>query len=59
MQEMQETQALSLGREDAMEQEIMAHCSNLGNLIDRGAWRSSVQGVKKESDTSKHVDMNS
>ena len=55
---MQETQALSLGREDAMEQEIMAHCSNLGNLIDSGAWRSSVQGVKKESDTSKHVDMN-
>ena len=40
MQEMQETQALSLGGEDSLEQETATHSriSSLENSMDRGAW---------------------
>ena len=53
MQEVQETQVQSLGREDALEEEMATHCSIL-------AWRipwaeephgATVHGVTKESDT--------
>ena len=30
-------------------------CSCLGNSMDRGAWRTTVHGVAKESDTTEHI----
>ena len=52
MQETQETQVQSLGREDPLEKEIATHSSIscLGNPMDRGAWRATVNGVTKELD---------
>ena len=50
----QETWVQSLGWEDPLEKEIATHSfqySCLGNPMDRGAWRATVQGVAKESDT--------
>ena len=46
---MQETQVLSLGREDALEEEMATHLSILAWRIpkDRGAWRAAVHGVAK------------
>ena len=43
----------SLGREDPLEKQMATHSSilNLGNLIDRDAWRATVHGVTKGSDT--------
>ena len=46
---MQETQVLSLGREDALEEEMATHLSILAWRIpkDRGAWRAAVRGVAR------------
>ena len=41
-----------LGREDPLEKEMATHSSTcLENSMDRGAWRATVHGVAKESDT--------
>ena len=46
MQETQETQVRSLGREDPLEKEVATHSSTLlGSPWDRGAWRATVHGV--------------
>ena len=46
---MQETRVHSLGREDPLEKEMVTHSfSCLENPMDRGAWRATVQEVKKE-----------
>ena len=52
MQEMQETQGLSLGWADALEKEmaILFQYSYLENPMDRGAWLATVHGVAKEPD---------
>ena len=46
---MQETQVLSLGWEDALEEEDgnPFQYSCLKNLIDRGAWWATIHGVAK------------
>ena len=53
MQEMQETQGLSLGWADALEKEMatLFQYFYLENPMDRGAWLATVHGVAKESDT--------
>ena len=45
---MQETQVQFLGGEDPLEKEMAnsLQYSVLGNPIDRGAWRASLQGCK-------------
>ena len=49
MQEMEETQALSLGQEDPLGggngNSLQYSC--LENLLDRGAWWATVYGVAK------------
>ena len=52
----QENQFLSLGWEDPLENEITTCSSSLAWEIsmDRGAWRATVHGVAKESDTNEH-----
>ena len=53
MQEPQETQVLSLGREDPLEEGMAAHSSILAwkklhgqrNLVGYGPWGPSLQGV--------------
>ena len=50
----QKTQVQSLRQEDPLEKEMATHSSQyscLKNLMDRGAWRATVHGVAKESDT--------
>ena len=44
---MQETQVLSRGREDPLEEEMAVHSSILAWRIpmNRGAWRAAVHGV--------------
>ena len=45
---MQETQVLSLGREDPEERNGSSlQYSCLGNLMDRGAWQATVHGLAK------------
>ena len=46
---MQETQVLSLGREDPLKKEMATHSSILAwrILTDRGAWWATVHGVAK------------
>ena len=46
---MQETQVLSRGREDPLEEEMAVHSSILAWRIpmNRGAWRAAVHGVTK------------
>ena len=48
---MQEMQVRSLGQEDPGEEtgNRLQYCY-LGNPMDRGAWRATVHGVKKELD---------
>ena len=48
----QDTQIQSLGEEDTLEKEMATHAGILawGNLMDRGAWQSTILGVIKESD---------
>ena len=50
---MQETWVQSLGWEDPLEEGMATHSSILAWRIpkDRGAWRATVHGVHKESDT--------
>ena len=50
MQELQEMQGLSLGREDPLQKEMATHSSILRNPMDRGAWHATVHEVAKESD---------
>ena len=49
----EETRVQSLGREDPLEEEMATRSSILTWRIpmDRGAWRATVRGVIKESDT--------
>ena len=50
----QKTQVQSLRQEDPLEKEMATHSSQyscLKNLMDPGAWRATVHGVAKESDT--------
>ena len=48
---MQEMQVRSLGQEDpGGETGNRLQYSYLGNPMDRGAWRATVHGVKKELD---------
>ena len=49
MQEMQETQVLSLGWEDLLQKEMATHSRILAwkNPVDRGAWWATVHGVMK------------
>ena len=46
---MQEMQVPSLGREDALEEELATRSSILAwrNPMERGAWWATVHGVKK------------
>ena len=46
---MQETQILTMGREDPLEKGMAIHSSILAwkNLMDRGACQTTVQGVTK------------
>ena len=58
MQEMQETQVQSLGREGPLEEEMAPHSSILAwkkNPMDKGAWWSIGHGVAKESDTTERL----
>ena len=50
---MQETWVQSLGWEDPLEEGMATHSSILAWRIpkDRGAWRATVHGGHKESDT--------
>ena len=45
----QETQVLSLGREDPLEEGMATHSSilDLENSMDRGAWWATVHGIAK------------
>ena len=43
---MEETRVTSLGWEDLLDKEMATPCSScLGNLMDRGAWRATVQAT--------------
>ena len=50
---MQETWVPSLGWEDPLEEEMATHSTILAWRIpmDRGAWRATVHGMTRESDT--------
>ena len=53
---MQETQALSLGQEGPLEEEMAAHSSILAWEIPwAGAWWATVHGVTKESDMTQQL----
>ena len=56
---MQETCVRSLGWEDTLEKEMLIHSSILAwkNPMDRGSWQATIQGVTKESDTTKQLSM--
>ena len=43
-----------LGRSPAVRNGNPLHYSCLKNFMDRGAWRATVHGITKESDTTKH-----
>ena len=46
----QETQVQSLGQEDPLEKEMVAHSSMLAWEIHRGAWWATVHGVTRVED---------
>ena len=52
MQESQEMQVPSMGREDPLEKEMATNIIILTwkNPMDRAAWQATVHGVAKESD---------
>ena len=50
---------LGLGRSPEEENGNPFHYSCLGNTMDRGALGATVQRVKKESDTTEQLSMNS
>ena len=52
MQEVQEIQIRSLGRDDPLEKEMATHSSILTwkSPMDRAAWQATVHGVAKELD---------
>ena len=54
---MQETKVRSQGWEDLLEKEMATQpqYSCLGNPMDREAWRATVHGVEKESDTTERL----
>ena len=54
---MQEMLVRSLGWEDPLEKEMATHSSILAWRIpmDRGAWRSTVHEVEKESDKTEQI----
>ena len=54
---MWETQIKSQGWEDLLEKEMATQpqYSCLGNPMDREAWRATVHGVEKESDTTERL----
>ena len=54
---MQETWVQSLGWDDPLEEGMATHASTLAWRIpmDRGAWRATVQGDRKESDTTEQL----
>ena len=49
---MQEMQVRPLGQEDPLEKDMATHSSILAweNLMDRGTWQATLQGVTKELD---------
>ena len=47
MQEKQETPVPSLGREDALEEDIATHSSSGKYSVDKGPWWATVHGVAK------------
>ena len=47
MQKTEETQVLSLGQEDPLEEGNPLQYSCLGNPMDREAWRATALGVAK------------
>ena len=55
MQETQETQVRSLGKEDPLEEEMATHSNILARkIMDRECWWATFHGVAKESDASEH-----
>ena len=53
---MQEVRVQSLGKGDPLEKEMTTpQYSWLENSMDRGAWRATVHGVAKESDTTEQL----
>ena len=56
MQEMQETGIQSLGQEDPLEEEIIAHSSVLTREIPgTGAWQATVRGVAESNVTERVI----
>ena len=58
---MQKTQVWSLGLEDPLKEEITTRSiqySCLGKSMDRGAWRATVHGDHKESDSTEWLNNN-
>ena len=47
MQEPQETQVQSLGREEPLEKEMATLSNILANPMDRGSWQATVHRVTK------------
>ena len=54
---MQEMWVRSLGWEDPLEKEMATHSSILAweNLMDRGTWQATLQGVTKELDMTQQL----
>ena len=57
---LQETWVQSLGWEDLPEKEMTTHTNIIAmeNSMDRGAWRTIVRGVAKESDRTEQLNSN-
>ena len=54
---MWETQVQFLGQKDPLEKRMASHSSILAmeNSMDKGAWRATVHGGHKESDTTEEL----
>ena len=55
MQEKQEMQVGSLGRDDPLEWLMATHSSILENSMERGVWRATVHGVTELDMTEIHT----